>query len=88
MSTMTLSISYADGRHRDVPIQGDVQKPLRVPSDVARDWDERRIARIAIVSLAGPRATRLRDVQLARRAGVPVTRNVESGFSPLGEGLR
>ncbi len=85
---MTLSISYADGRHRDVPIQGDAQKPLRVPADIARDWDERRIARIAIVSLAGPRATRIRDVQLVRRADAALTRYAEDGFSPPGDGLR
>lgn len=85
---MTLSISYTDGRHRDVPIQGDAQNPLRVPADVARDWDERRIARIAIVSLAGPRATRLRDVRLVRRGDSALTRYAEDGFSPLGEGLR
>jgi hypothetical protein len=82
---MTLSISYKDGRHRDVPIRGDAQKPLRVPVDVALDWDERRIARIAIVSLAGPRAIHYRDVRIERLAGVPVTRDVDIGFSPLGE---
>jgi len=85
---ITISISYTDGRHRDLKIQGNEPRRLRVPADVAAEWDAGAIERLSIVRLAGPRATRLFDVKLEAKAGRHVTRPVESGFSPLGEVLR
>jgi len=74
---ITISISFRSGLHRDLKIQGDELRRLRVPADVAADWDAGAIERLAVVRLAGPRARRLFDVTLEAKAGRHVTRPVE-----------
>jgi hypothetical protein len=100
MNETTISISYRDGRHRDLAIQGDELAPLRVPADVAADWDAGEIERLVLVRLALPQLRRSQGPRsgisavIGRWPGDESDEDVlealerEGGFSPLGEALR